>query len=62
MKRGAKRNGGPAYVGAFCFDGSLLFDYAQGRQRRVAGEISHTSCLLDNLELDYESMEIEDPF
>ena len=27
VKRGAKRNGGPAYVGAFCFDSSLELDY-----------------------------------
>ena len=26
MKRGAKRNGGPDYVGAFCFESSLPFD------------------------------------
>jgi len=34
VKRGAKRNGCPAYVGAFCFYSSLPFDpfdFAQGR-------------------------------
>ena len=31
VKRGAKRSGGPDYVGAVCFDSSLPFDYAQGK-------------------------------
>ncbi len=33
------------------------FDFAQGKQRRVARKISPPPCLLSNLELDYESME-----
>ena len=67
VKRGAKRNGGPAYVGAFCFDSSLPLSLAmipleykalqRGKPPRVGRKISHPPCLLSNLELDYESME-----